>query len=226
MEVLTMLSTTETVAQVVLDHSECAEVFQRHRIDFCCRGGLSLATAALERGVDVAQLVRELDQAIASRRPVEPSRVQHLGTAALIDYVVETHHAYLRRTLPFLRPLAAKVARVHGGHNPNLRTLDVAVAELCDTLLGHIDDEEQVLFPALLGKGALENAAIAQKLAAAQLLERIRAASEDFALPEWACNSYRTLFGELQSLERDIFTHVHLENHVLAPRFAGASPAT
>ena len=44
-------------------------------------------------------------------------------------------------------------------------------------------------------------------------------ASDDFTLPEWACNSYRTLFAELKQVESDVFTHVHIENHVLRPRF-------
>lgn len=54
----------------------------------------------------------------------------------------------------------------------------------------------------------------------ARLLEGIRVATGDYALPDWACNSYRTLFHELEAIEKDIFTHVHLENHVLLPRFA------
>jgi len=52
------------------------------------------------------------------------------------------------------------------------------------------------------------------------LLERVRAAGDDFTLPPWACNSYRALFSELAQLEGDVFTHVHLENHVLRPRFS------
>jgi len=59
-----------------------------------------------------------------------------------------------------------------------------------------------------------------EHLAVAKLLEMIRVASDDFALPDWACNSYRTLFSELQQMESDVFTHVHLENHVLQPRFS------
>ncbi|AUX22839.1 uncharacterized protein SOCEGT47_033550 [Sorangium cellulosum] len=58
-----------------------------------------------------------------------------------------------------------------------------------------------------------------EHLAVAKHLETIRDASDDFALPDWACGSYRALFGELQAIEQDIFQHVHLENHVLAPRF-------
>ena len=37
-----------------------------------------------------------------------------------------------------------------------------------------------------------------EHLAVAKLLERIRAASDEFTLPEWACNSYNTLFSELK----------------------------
>ena len=53
----------------------------------------------------------------------------------------------------------------------------------------------------------------------AQILTRICEAAEDFTVPDWACTSYRTLFRELSALEKDVFTHVHLENHVLMPRF-------
>ncbi len=44
--------------------------------------------------------------------------------------------------------------------------------------------------------------------------------------PEWACNSYRALFSELQALETDVLQHVHLENHALRPRFSTNLAAT
>ncbi len=59
-----------------------------------------------------------------------------------------------------------------------------------------------------------------EHLAVGTLLETMRNATEDYLLPDWACNSYRTLFSELSQLEGDVLTHVHLENHVLRPRFA------
>jgi regulator of cell morphogenesis and NO signaling len=60
---------------------------------------------------------------------------------------------------------------------------------------------------------------LSEHLAVAALLDAIRTASENFTLPDWACNSYRTLFAELEQVERDTFAHVHIENHVLQPRF-------
>ncbi len=222
-----MLDKNQSVASVVLEHSECAEVFQSHRIDFCCRGELSLDAAARERGVALDGLLAELDRAIAARRGEVTADARALTTPQLIAHIVAKHHVPLRRTLPFVRALANKVARVHGAHNPKLVELDAAVGVLCDTLVPHLDEEERRLFP-LLESAEPSPAETAKQLDAmhaehlqvAGQLERIRAAADDFALPDWACNSYRTLFAELSGLESDIFHHVHLENHVLRPRFA------
>lgn len=226
-----MLDQTQTVADVVLDHSECAEIFQRHRIDFCCRGDLSIAAAAGARGVDVKALLGELDGAIAKRQGDRAADPRELATPKLVAHIVATHHDYLRKTLPFVKGLATKVGRVHGDHNPQLRELEAAVGELVEVLLPHLDEQEQALFPVLVAPEAnraevtklLEEMAT-EHLTVTKLLEQIRASSDDFTLPDWACNSYRTLFAEMNQLERDVFTHVHLENHVLKPRFvAGAA---
>jgi regulator of cell morphogenesis and NO signaling len=222
-----MLDPRETVANVVLDHSECAEVFQRHHIDFCCRGDMSLAAAAKEKGVAVDALVRELSRSIAERRGERTSDPRELTTSRLVAHIVATYHEHLRKTLPFLRALAKKVGGVHGDHNPKLRELAAIVDELGETLLAHLDAEERSLFAALAAK-ELDRALVARELdsmvddhlVVAKLLERARAATDDFSVPEWGCNSYRTLFSELEQLESNIFAHVHLENHVLKPRFA------
>ncbi|MCC7074608.1 MAG: iron-sulfur cluster repair di-iron protein [Deltaproteobacteria bacterium] len=220
-----MLDRTQTVAATVLDHSECAAIFQQHRIDFCCGGQQSIEAAARAKGVDLEALLTELGRAIDERRGGGDDP-RELATPQLIERIVAKHHQYLRKALPFVQMLAAKVARVHGDHNPKLPVLDVAVRELAEALGPHLDEEEHDLFPSLTAaaperarQATLLAAMHQEHLAVAKLLERIRAASEDFTLPPWACNSYRTLFSELQQLEGDVFAHVHLENNVLKPRF-------
>jgi regulator of cell morphogenesis and NO signaling len=222
-----MLDLQQTVADCVLDHSECAAVFQRHHIDFCCRGDLSIEAAGERAGIDAAALLEELQRTIheRSRSNGDP---RALSTPALIHQIVAKHHGYLRATLPFVRALAVKVSRVHGGHNPRLQELEALVDELNEVLRAHLDEEEDVLFPAMLADPPAESTPIARALATMEdehlavgsLLRRIRSTTEEFALPDWACNSYRTLFSELEQLESDVFKHVHLENHVLMPRFA------
>ncbi len=230
-----MIDRTQPVADLVLQHSECAEVFQRNRIDFCCRGEMPIEEAAKARSLDVDKLVGELEAAVASSasrggQGIDP---QALSTGALTEYIVSKHHEYLRRTLPFVQMLANKVQRVHGDHNPKLRDLAVVVNELVDSLLPHMDDEEQTLFPTLGDKASdktklrdLLDAMYAEHLEVSELLTRARAATDDYAVPDWGCNSYRTLFSELEKVEKDLFTHVHLENHVLRPRgMASSAPS-
>jgi regulator of cell morphogenesis and NO signaling len=221
-----MINPEETVANIVIEHSACAAVMQRHRIDYCCHGDVSLAAACRGRGVDVGAVVAELERAIRERQPVDEDP-RALATSALVAHIVARYHEPLRKSLPFLRALAAKVARVHGDHNPRLVELDAIVAELGEILEPHIDDEEKTLFPALAAddldrsRAALLLGSMREEhVVVGELLGRMRSAAEGYTVPDWACNSYRTLFRELEGLEGDVLRHVHLENHVLMPRFA------
>ncbi len=227
-----MVSAQDKVADIVISHSECAPVFQKHKIDFCCNGGVSLEEAAKKRGVDVALLISELQGAISQREGGPAGDARDLSTTALIATIIANHHEYLRKILPFLVPLAAKVGNVHGDHDPKLKDLARVVKELSDAMIPHLDKEERTLFPALMTgkpdpriiKDELD-AMVKEHLEVAALLELIHKATDDYTLPDWACNSYRTLFAELESMESDILRHVHLENHVLMPRFTEAAPA-
>jgi regulator of cell morphogenesis and NO signaling len=224
-----MLSAEITVAEIVAEHSACAQIFVKHRIDFCCRGNVPVDAACRDRGLDTSAVLAELEAAIRTRGDERPFKPQAMATPALIEHIVATHHEYLRRTLPFLRKLAAKVRRVHGERNPRLAELDVAVEELAATLLPHLDMEERALFPLLIHEPgsprvAAELATMHEDhLVVGAQLARIHEAAEGFRAPAWACNSYRTLFAELEHLAADIFEHVHIENHVLMPRFTAAA---
>jgi regulator of cell morphogenesis and NO signaling len=221
------LDRRSTVAQIVLEHSECARIFQDHRIDFCCRGGVTVDEACAARGADANAVYAELEAAIAERAGESAPDPRTLATPALVAEIVARHHAYLRRALPAVEPLAAKVGRVHGDHDPRLRDLAASVHDLRAMLEPHLDQEEQVLFPALTSRQPDREAVRRElatmhedHLAVGALLERIRTQAGGFAAPEWACTSYRTLLSELDALEGDVLRHVHLENHVLMPRFA------
>lgn len=221
-----MLDTNRSVASIVLDHSETASIFQKNRIDYCCKGHLSVNDACRERGLDVAALILDLEHAIAQRRGDAPEDPRALTTPALIAYIIDRHHSYLRRALPFVSGLAKKVARVHGDHQPSLRELETTVHELIDALEPHIEQEETVVFPAMMARDSDERAirrdlgAIhSEHLEVGGMLQRIRSLTDEYTPTDWACGSYRALYGELEALEGDILRHVHLENHVLAPRF-------
>lgn len=218
-----MLSIETTVAELVLDHSECAAVFARYQIDYCCKGNRSLRDACGERHLDPGMVLGDCQLAVLRREAPEVDP-RTLSTRELITNGIGQHHRYLHRTLPFLQTLSQKVARVHGDRQVALRELATRVDALATLLLAHLDDEERNLFPALLSQ-ELE---IARPLLATMrdehmvvgtMLSELRWVSNNYACPEWACNSYRTLMAELAHLEADTLRHVHVENHVLLPRF-------
>jgi regulator of cell morphogenesis and NO signaling len=229
-----LVDRSATVAQIALDHPACVQVFYAHHIDFCCRGALTVEEACASKGLDAQGVFAELDAAVVARSaPTEDPR--EMPTSQLIERIVARHHAYLRKTLPFVEQLARKVARVHGEHNPKLPELATLVSDLRQALEPHLDDEEQSLFPTLasLASARPDGKRVAHDLRAMQddhlavgdLLSRIRAASEDYIAPDWACGSYTALMGELRFLELDTLRHVQIENHVLMPRFEAALSA-
>jgi regulator of cell morphogenesis and NO signaling len=220
-----------TVAQIVTENFVAARVFQKHRIDYCCHGNVTIPEACRERALDPEAVFADLEAALPSGAAgVAAEDPRELSTAALVARIVDRHHGYLYRALPFLDPLVAKIARVHGAHNPKLAEVQAAFGELAAALLPHMQREEEVLFPSLVARRpdrAIVRAELetmnADHLAVGAILERIRDAAGGFVTPEWGCSTYRVTMQELEALEADVLRHVHLENHVLMPRFAGAA---
>jgi len=81
-------------------------------------------------------------------------------------------------------------------------------------LEGHMSREEAVL-----------TQPIAQMRHEHDVEERHLAALEHvtggFTLPDGACNSWRALYTNAKKFSEDLVEHMHLENNVLFPRFAG-----
>jgi regulator of cell morphogenesis and NO signaling len=128
--------------------------------------------------------------------------------------------------LPFIAPLTVKVARAHLEHDPRVVEVRDAFTRLQALLLPHLDEEEQKLFPLLMaGSREVERELTAMRndhLEVGAVLGHLRELTDGYAVPEWACTTYRILMSELEKLELDILRHVHLENHVLAPRVVGS----
>ncbi len=65
--------------------------------------------------------------------------------------------------------------------------------------------------------GVRQRAPASQGVDRAQLMQLIRDACSDFAVPDGADASHRNLFNGLANLEADLLQHIRLENDVLFP---------
>jgi regulator of cell morphogenesis and NO signaling len=128
-----------------------------------------------------------------------------------------------------VRALAAKVARRHGGQRPHLRQLVETVLELDDLLAQHFEEEEAGLVVAVkvpvpdtpFIRASLQKMRDEHRVIAA-CLQRVRAVSDDYRVPEWGCGSVRTLMEALAGIEAELMHHIELEEQVLLPRFTAA----
>ena len=195
-------------------------VFRRARLDFCCGGGISLASAAAAKGLDVAALEAELTGLATAARPAEPPA----DTVALIDRIETRFHATHRQELPELLKLARRVEAVHRRHAAVPVGLADLLARMATELEAHMQTEEQVLFPLLRSAGhPMIGHSIGLMMAEhddhGAHLRRLEALTQDFTPPGDACPTWRALYAGVRKLSEDLVEHIHTENNILFPRF-------
>jgi regulator of cell morphogenesis and NO signaling len=225
----------ETLGQIAAKDLRKAQVFKKYGLDFCCGGKQTVKEACAEKGLDVTKVEQELQQAdkLPSSRPIPYG---DWSLDFLSDYIVNTHHSYVRKTLPDITAYAEKVMKVHGIQHPELVQINQLVVEVSAELTGHLVKEEKILFPyikALIAAkdheqplqaahfGSVQSPINMMEMEHEQVgknLARIRELSYNFLLPEDACASYSLLYRMLDEFEEDLQLHIHLENNILFPK--------
>lgn len=220
-----VLAPTTTIGELAANRPSSTRVFFRRGIDFCCGGGRTLEEACRRRGLDPQEVLREIEQEFA--RGEQPANWTERSQAELIQHIVAHYHEPLREELHRLDSMATKVLRVHGEKDPErLTQLAATFCALKDELLPHLDKEERILFPWILsGRPVPQGGPIERMMyeheRAGQLLERLRELTGNYAVPPGACNTWRALWNGLETLDRDLHEHIHLENNILFPRASG-----
>lgn len=228
------------VGFLVAEQPARARVLERFGLDYCCGGHVPLARACAVKGIDVELVLRGLEACDAEARSAATEEWLPRSMTELIDFIVATHHAYLRQELPRLSALASRVAEAHEATHPELREVRRELLALAVGLLAHLEEEETVLFPRIkqLQAGRVRDRASPGAVAAVigdlerdhrdagATLARIRALTGDLAPPADACAAYRALLAGLGELQRDLHAHVHRENSILFPAAIAAERAS
>jgi regulator of cell morphogenesis and NO signaling len=230
----------QTLAELVLERPGRARVFEELRIDYCCGGRRSLAEVAGQDGLELDTLVAALEAEERSGKGDDPEHDwREASFTELCDHIVNVHHAFLRRELPRIGDLIAKVAARHEGTLPDIRRLEEHFDSLRTNLIEHIDREEAGVF--LLCRSLDEERDEPPPVASPQLgmheaahegvgesLATIRELAGDYRTEEALCTSHRILLESLSELEQDLHRHIHEENNVLFPMLRerlGETPA-
>jgi regulator of cell morphogenesis and NO signaling len=218
-----------TIGQIVADDYRAAAIFKQAGIDFCCGGNKSLDTACNEKNIETDKLAKEI-QELELSSPGFQFDFKNWDLSFLADYIMNTHHKYVLKTLPELVHYTQKIAQVHGENHTELVEIASMFIEINKELTQHLRNEEDVLFPAI--KEVLKSNSIGAKSTikteiarmtgehefAGGAMDKINVMTNGYALPKDACNTYRVAFKLLEEFEDDLHTHVHLENNLLYPK--------
>ena len=227
---------TQSLAQIVtLDH-RAAAIFEKYHLDFCCKGKRSLQQACAEQQLPVDEITTEL-QTIFSKDPSHnENSFEQLSLTQLVDYIVSTHHDYVKKEMPQILAYLQRVAAKHGDRHPEMLKVFELFAEVKQEMEMHMQKEELILFPRIKGLEMIsqkDDAELQLTMAylqgpitvmehehdhAGNLLDEIRKLTNDYNPPADACTTYRLSFAALKAFEIDLHQHVHLENNILFPK--------
>lgn len=226
-----------TVGEVVAADYRTARVFEAHGIDFCCGGKVAISAICQEKKIDPAALLQEIEKV----KSEEIDRSQNYSSWALpflADYIVNTHHVYLKENDDQIAAYARKIAGVHGTHHPEVIEIADIFGKIATDMAAHLKEEEEVFFPAvkradaarIAGNTLDTNDREVIKSSLAKLgreheeigdaIHRIRHLSKEYAIPSDVCNTFKITYQMLKEFEDDLHKHVHLENNILFPKAA------
>ncbi len=227
--------TKETIGEIVAKDMHTAAVFKKFKIDFCCGGKKTIKEACMEKGIDPALVEQELKKT-AQNTASGNMNYDEWNPDFLADFIINTHHNYIKKHLPEILGYAKKVARVHGDRHAELMPIHELVEKVNKELSEHILHEENTVFPAIkdIIKAKATNS-VPDKNTITQFntmiattekehdtvgkdIHQIRELSKNYAIPSDACTSYKLLYNMLEEFENDLFTHIHLENNILFPK--------
>ncbi|MGD8191251.1 iron-sulfur cluster repair di-iron protein [Brevibacillus ginsengisoli] len=225
-------NTTDKIGEIVARFPGASNIFKEYKIDFCCGGNRPLAHAFDQLKLNGEEVLNKLQAAFedAQNKQNASRNWKEAPSSEIIEFVVNTHHAYLTKELPLLSEFVTKIMRVHGPAHPELSQLHRLFHSLKLELEQHLVKEEEILFPLIRAYEAIpteenRNQAFAklnelesEHELAGNLLKEMRAITNDYTLPEGACRTYTITFHKLAELESDLFEHIHLENNILFPR--------
>lgn len=217
-----------SIGEIVAKDFRAASVFKEAGIDFCCGGKMSVEEACAEKGIDESSLIKKLTE--LGSVPVDHGHnFIEWDLTFLCDYIVNTHHKYVLKSLPDLVQYTEKIASVHGDHHPELLEVARLFSEINRELLQHLKNEEEVVFPAIKefissGSSAARSTIVEQiaKLSvehefAGGAMDKINIMTNGYKVPADGCNTYDVTFRLLQQFEDDLHVHVHLENNIVFP---------
>lgn len=221
----------QTLAEIVKGDHRAAAVFEKHHLDFCCKGKRTLQQACDELNIRADDLLHEISA--INLVPGNSVSFDNMSLADLTAYIMKMHHSYVKSEMTPIAGYLQKITSKHSGRHPELIKITQLFIAMKEEMELHMQKEELILFPRI--KEAEKYAAghlpfnftylqapvsvmEQEHDHAGETMAEIRRLTNDYVPPADACATYKLSYTSLEAFEKDLHQHVHLENNILFPK--------
>ena len=118
-----------TIGEIVAQDYRAAAIFKEAGIDFCCGGKKNIVETCAEKGIDKQELIEKLEK-LESVPNTTTHNFNEWDLGFLCDYIINTHHKYVLKSLPELVHYTEKISEVHGDRHPELNQVYVLFSDI------------------------------------------------------------------------------------------------
>lgn len=234
METLTNYSAL-TLSQIINENTKAAAVFEKYNFDLAENGSKTIRQVCEEKGILSGDVFNDLDGIIDFKVEI-PEKIDDWELDAIVDFIINKHHKYVRTMIPVITAHTEKIASNHAEEHPEMVEAARIFSSVYKELKQHMMKEEEILFPYIkylvkvknckakfekpyFGKiGNPINMMELEHQSAGEDMYAIRKLLNNYAEPVNECETFKLCIRELKEFEEDHLKHVHLENHLLFPK--------
>ncbi len=224
-----------TIGSVVAQNWKTASVFQKHNLDFCCKGNIAIGAVCEAAGLNTDEVTQEVASILNNSEGPETDYAAW-PLDQLAEHIETRHHGYVTAKMPELAAYLDKLCVVHGSRHPELFEIRELFAQSVGELTTHMKKEELMVFPFVKKMVQAQRAnqdistpvyGTVQNPIAVMMHEhtdegerfaKIAELSNHYTTPADGCTTYRVAYNLLQEFEQDLHKHIHLENNILFPK--------
>jgi len=231
------INNNSSVTDIVEYDYRTADIFRKYGISYCCGGKWSLEMACQVVGVELDKIREELESSIRSLQVSTQLDFEKWDVVFLIDYIVNIHHGYLKKTIPELKELIREFVKEHLKKFSYLPELERMIDLLAKKIMPSMQQEEDVIFPYIRQiahahkhqepyaalfirtlRKPVEEIMFKGHESVMNIIDTIRKLTKNYSIPEKTCTSHKVVFGKLKEMDNDLMQHLYLEDKILFPQ--------
>lgn len=227
---MNIIDKTKTIGQLVTSYPYITDVLNKYKIDYSYNGNIPLEEILANQNLSEYDVVGELDIAVDEFKLLNEEVIywENEPITKIVYYIEENHHKFMISTLNEIdKLLKGSFENEPAEYVSLLLNLRSLFRKLKTDIESHQEKEEENLFPLLRKYDAdrtkeMRDAIIRDMTETenehdfmGKLFKEINELTDNYSLFDYISPSLSKIYSLFETLEKDTFKHMHMENSIL-----------